>query len=253
MSDSFPTTICSNTLRKFLQEIQNAYDDTRQRVSQHAKVIVRASEEIFRKSHWNFSVDSRLAHLALLTAAFCHKVGHVETSKDSTVSRSIQRQVDLAMQTLGRHFFLVNLNQRDKRVFKALVTQLLLNTDMSLHGRLINQSKTLWDKKYEAAKSLHKDILALTVMLKAAHVWHTTFEWKAHLEWSDKISQETTGKRHENLNEQIWFMRTVAIPMVHTVCRLAQLEQALRNCYLNLDGWCTKCEQESRQVCSPAT
>ena len=247
---SFPSNVCSETLKKFLEDIQSAYADTAQYHSEaHATWVVQASDEIFRKSAWKFSIDSRLAHLALLTAASAHDAGHPGTNQTGQNPGSLeQRHADVTMQSLSRHDFLINSSHREKRLFKALVTKLILNTDMSLHGHLINQSRKLWDKT--PAKSFNTDLLALTVMLKAADIWHTTFDWSPHRQWSDRFTQELTGtplnlSKAEDTEHQIWFMRTIAIPMIHTVCRIAPLEHALRKCYANLDAWCKTYDQGS--------
>lgn len=243
VSDNRSMPICGLALRRFLRCMSEGYSKTvAYHNESHAEQVILACEEIFGHTKWTFVCQNDFLHIALIIAAACHDVGHPgirEMVKVRSCSLMEETHVDIMLAALNEYNFISGCDATKNLSFRRIVSELILNTNMSRHGRLIEQASEL-STAVTKSRSIEDDIFVLSLILKAADLWHSTYSWKLHTEWSDKLNVEIAGQRMqagEDIENQIWFMTATALPLFKAVRRVADIDNAVQQCIDNVQMW----------------
>lgn len=218
-----------NKLEKFMLVIENGYPVTNayHNRSHGASVLhcmhsllshggVAKGTDIAAEGITDRSRRQKFILLAGLLAAAIHDYEHEGVNNDFLVKSSSERAVNYndkspnenhhvaaAWRVLQRPDcnFLENMTVKEYRMLRALVVDLVLATDMALHGQTLQKFKGIMTVAGEAkssgdeardftAASAADALVVLQLSLKCADLGHLSLCWTSHMRWVQRLEEE---------------------------------------------------------------
>jgi len=196
--------ILNQKLRNFLTAVEAGYHNNHYHNSFHAADVTSSTVFLIINGLGFCGKVSNIDIFGLVVAALCHDIGHPGLNNSFLISR----QDALAMiyndksvlenMHAFRTFQILRtkscnihskLSQTDVKVFKKIVIDSIIATDLSLHfGRIKQLREGLYDDKTLEDEAFKQ--LALQITLKCADLGHGAKSVEIHKKWTELITQE---------------------------------------------------------------
>lgn len=149
--------------------------------------------------------------LACLLAAVVHDFEHNGVSNDFHIKSLSEKAVTYNDKSVNEHHhvsaafrvllkpecnFLESMCKEEFRILRSLMVDLILATDMSEHGRLLEAFKEASSSASKSSDGVYvptsRDaaLLSLKIVLKCSDLGHLALNWGAHLRWVLRLEEE---------------------------------------------------------------
>eukprot|EP00933_Yihiella_yeosuensis_P082873 TRINITY_DN96884_c0_g1_i1.p1 TRINITY_DN96884_c0_g1~~TRINITY_DN96884_c0_g1_i1.p1 ORF type:complete len:881 (+),score=143.70 TRINITY_DN96884_c0_g1_i1:50-2692(+) len=231
-------TLDVTKLKRFLAEIEAGYPENQYHNRAHAASVVHvmhtlmlhgkvaelASNAVERIKE---SKRSRFVMLAGLFAAVIHDFEHDGTSNDFHMKSLTERAITHNNRSVNENHhvaeafrillrpecnFLRSMSSEDFHLFRSLVLDLVLATDMAEHKGILDSFTELTascsPSSAFAPSSAKEAILALKMTLKCSDLGHLTLNWGSHMRWVRRLEEEffQQGDKEKELHLPVSFL-----------------------------------------------
>ncbi len=226
--------ICRTKVHRYLDEIEDSYHEIPYHNIEHAASVMHACACLFDKCMFSERLDdASFYHIILMISAATHDVDHPGADKTGFTE---QHHLVVAHRILDDHQNdFIQSEERHPDKFVHIMDQLILKTDMGLHGECLNSIRHLFPIDSSLTKINKKNIVdVLGVVLKCADLWHVVSPWSVHREWTEKYLDESGGIIQDTfVQDQIWFLKAICKPCFLFLGKVCPTAQDLNN---NLDS-----------------
>eukprot|EP00158_Paraphelidium_tribonemae_P009356 Partr_v1_DN28842_c4_g1_i2_m33960 putative Phosphodiesterase len=263
--------------KKFLsfgRAVQKRYRDLPYHNSLHAADVLHSATYLMFQENCSSSW-SPIHILALVVASMIHDIDHpgysnnfmiqTQTEKLSLLynDRSVleNHHLHVAFEILKSEScdFTENFTAEQKRIYRSIVIDLVLATDLANHINIISQFKTIVASGSFNPKAVNEDrIMLLKIGLKCADVSNASKPFDYYRNWMDRILSEffRQGDREKELglpispycdrentnvpSSQIGFINFICYPSFDALNGFCPLPTILENIKANLHVWTPK-------------
>lgn len=207
---------------QFFEKIEAGHDDSipyhnRKHVASvlhmtHAILQTGGVAEAAARGADGEEMSGQLEIMACLIAATIHDFEHLGLSNDFLMRTLHDRALLYNDRSVNEHHhlsaafllmrtpdcnFLEALSETDYKRFRALVVDLVLGTDMAVHGELMTQLSAAFDPVKQAEGDTgvviaSQDVdLVLQMVLKCADLGHLASAWDLHVQWVLRLQEES--------------------------------------------------------------
>lgn len=199
-------------IQAFLNQIEQLYRPNPYHNKLHAKEVMVASQKLWSicgRRYFEKTNNSSFYNILLLLAAAAHDTDHAGQSADVHEVHHANLSIEI-METEECNF----LPEQNAENFKTIFYQIILRTDMNLHGKCLKEFASLMCVgSKETSISTPVAVCFLSMLLKSADVWHVVLPWGHHTQWTMKFMKESDyGVDSDAIKDQIWFLEVICRP-----------------------------------------
>ncbi|KOB87771.1 hypothetical protein PFDG_03927 [Plasmodium falciparum Dd2] len=269
-----------NIIINFLCFVEKQYNNVPYHNTIHATMVIRMNRHICNTKIFLFAKKLGIyddleykIKLVMFISGICHDIGHPGYNNlffvnslhplsiiynDISVLENYHASITFKILQLNQCNILKNFSEKDFRMMRSYIIELILSTDMKHHFEIISKFRIRRENEdFDYIKN-SDDLLILTKMIiKSADISHGSVSWSEHYCWCQRVLSEfyTQGdeelknkmplsplcdrtKHNEVCKSQITFLKFVVMPLFEELSHIDNNKFIKSFCLKRLNSNC---------------
>ncbi|CAI7723381.1 3',5'-cyclic nucleotide phosphodiesterase, putative [Plasmodium vivax] len=266
-----------NSIINFLSFVEKQYNNVPYHNTIHATMVTQKffclSKKLGIYDHMEYKIK-----LVMFISGICHDVGHPGYNNlffvnslhplsiiynDISVLENYHASITFKILQLNQCNLLKSFSEKDFRLIRSYIIELILSTDMKYHFEIISKFRIRRENEdFDYVKNNDDLLVLIKMIIKSADISHGSVKWNEHYKWCQRVLCEFYSQGDEELknkmplsplcdrtkhNEvcqsQITFLKFVVMPLFEELTYIDDIKFVKNFCLKRLHSNCLMWEK----------
>ncbi|GAB68878.1 3',5'-cyclic-nucleotide phosphodiesterase [Plasmodium cynomolgi strain B] len=207
-----------NSIINFLSFVEKQYNNVPYHNTIHATMVTQKffclSKKLGIYDHMEYKIK-----LVMFISGICHDVGHPGYNNlffvnslhplsiiynDISVLENYHASITFKILQLNQCNILKSFSEKDFRLIRSYIIELILSTDMKYHFEIISKFRIRRENgDFDYVKNNDDLLVLIKMIIKSADISHGSVKWNEHYKWCQRVLCEFYSQGDEELKNKM--------------------------------------------------
>ncbi|CRG97605.1 3',5'-cyclic nucleotide phosphodiesterase, putative [Plasmodium gallinaceum] len=207
-----------NLIINFLSFVEKQYNNVPYHNTVHATMVTQKffclSKKLGIYEHMEYKIK-----LVMFISGICHDIGHPGYNNlffvnslhplsiiynDISVLENYHASITFKILQLNQCNILKSFSEKDFRIIRSYIIELILSTDMKHHFEIISKFRVRRENEdFDYIKNNDDMLVVIKMIIKSADISHGSVKWSEHYKWCQRVLCEFYSQGDEELKNKM--------------------------------------------------